>query len=128
MTATPDSFSTADLRALLANAPIEDEVHAPQIDPQNPTEEQIEDVVNEALSLMTDKINDPVVHKLALLKIASNMALWHTKIGEKHFSEGCTEGGTSWMRDAGKFQAIMDIALSISLGDNDQWLCAEARG
>ena len=118
----------SELKALLDNAPIEDEVHAPQIDPENFTQEQIEDVVTEALNLMTDKIKDPVVHKLALLRIASNMALWHTKIGEKHFSEGCVEGGTSWMRDAGKFQAIMDIALSISLGENDQWLCAEARG
>ena len=127
MTATPDSFSAADLQALLANAPIEDEVHAPKIDPMNPTQDQIEAVVSEALDLMTDKIKDPVVHKLALLRIASNMALWHTKIGERHFSEGCVEGGTSWMRDAGKFQAIMDIALSVSLGDNDAWLCQEAR-
>ena len=128
MTATPDSFSTADLQALLANAPIEDEVHAQEIDLDNLTEDQIHEIVSEGLNLMTSKIQDPVVHKVALLRIASNMALWHTKVAEGHFERGCVEGGTSWMRDAGKFQAIMDIALSIHLGDNDQWLCKEARG
>lgn len=125
MTATPDSFSMSDLKALLDNAPIEDEVHTPQIDPENPTEDQIDQVVSQGLDLMTDQIKDPVVHKVALLRVASNMALWHTKIAEGHFERGCPEGGTAWMRDAGKWQAIMDIAMSITLGDNDAWLTAD---
>ena len=128
MTATPDSFSTADLEALLASAPIEDDLHT-QIDPNEPTQEQIEDVVTEGLDLMTSRITDPVVHKYALLRVASNMALWHTKIAEEQYKRGDTDSGTTWMRDAGKWQAIMDIAMSVSLGGNDHWMdnCASAQ-
>ena len=74
----------------------------------------------DALDLMTDRISDPVVHKVAMLAIASRMIEWHTGIGQNVIGE-YEDAGTSWLRDAGKFQAIIQILKGISLGDNDQW-------
>ena len=85
------------------------------------TESAIEEAVWEGLQLMQDRVHDPVAHKLAVLKVCNNMVAWHSKVGETAHERGETECGNAWLRDAGKWQAVMDIVMSISLGDNDCW-------
>jgi hypothetical protein len=123
----PDSFSTSDLEAMLESAPKEDEIKQQHSDdcPGCPeceiTDQKIEKAAEAGLELMVEQCDDPVVHKLALIKVAHNMAAWHTRVGENANDRGDTDCGTAWLRDAGKWQAIMDIAMSIGLGPNDSW-------
>lgn len=107
-----------ELSNLLENAPQEDELKAPQ----EITEALIESVADDGLQFMVERCDDPVVHKLALLKIAQNMVLWHSKVGEAANERGDEDCGTAWLRDAGKWQAIMDIVTSINIGPNDHWV------
>lgn len=124
----PDRFSSADLEAMLESAPKEDELKAQHSDdcPGCPeceiTEEKITQAAHEGLDLMCERIDDPVVHKAALLQICNNMVMWHTRVGQHQFADGEEACGTAWTRDAGKWQAIMDIAMSISLGPNDSFI------
>lgn len=121
----PDSFSMDELSNLLENAPQEEDLRAQHSDdcPGCPeceiTEDRITLAAHQGLELMCERIDDPVVHKAALLQICNNMVGWHTRVGENAHERGDTDCGTAWSRDAGKWQAIMDIAMSISLGPND---------
>ena len=123
----PDSFSLDELSSLLETAPQEEELKAHSSDcPGCPECEITEDSINAAahagLDLMCERCDDPVVHKAALLQICNNMVQWHTRVGENANERGDSDCGTAWLRDAGKWQAIMDIAMSISLGPNDHYL------
>ena len=109
-----------ELSNMLENAPQEDELHASEEEDKF-TEEFMEKAANEGLELMTDRCKDPAVHKLAVLKICHNMIVWHTHVGEAAFERGDEKCGAAWLRDAGKWQSMMDIVSNISLGDNDHW-------
>ena len=113
------------LSSFLENAPQEEELKAADPHKDNWTEQEISLIAHEGLELMAQKCADPVVHKAALLFICNNMVQWHTKVAQNTLSNGDTDCGTAWMRDAGKWQAIMDIATSIALGPNDSWLDQE---
>ena len=126
--AIPDGFSIEALTELLDSAPREDEIKqahdqdcsgCPECDV---TEQAIEDAAHEGLNLMCEKVEDPLVHKVALLKVANNMVAWHTKVGEAAMENGQVEMGAAWLRDAGKWQAVMDILMSIAIGPNDTYL------
>ena len=121
MTATPDSFSMSELEALLENAPSEPEVTT---DPDNQTEEYIISVAQEVLDLATERSNGPVVHKAMLHMIAAKMVQWHTDIAEEMIKANQTQAAVCWARDAGKFQAIMNILDTISVDDDDDFTCA----
>ena len=117
----PDSFSMDELSNMLENAPQEDELHASQEEDDKFTEEFMEKAANEGLDLMTDSCKDPAVHKLAVLKVCHNMIVWHTHVGEAAFAVETLAAAHAWLRDAGKWQSMMDIVSNISLGDNDHW-------
>ena len=127
MTATPqipDSFSSDDLQALLENAVSEETAQAEAAasnDDAELTQDEIVDCAVKHLNAMTEEIHDPLVHKAALIQILTNMVGWHTTVGQNNIEAGDIECGTAWLRDAGKFQAMMNIAYGISLGSNDYW-------
>lgn len=116
----PDSFSLDSLEELLSVAQREEDLH---VEPDSDifSEEVMIRTAQAGLDSMTDLVPDPAVHKAALLQICTNMITWHTVVGENANQEGHTDCGTAWMRDAGKWQAIMNIARGIHLGDNDHW-------
>ena len=114
----PDSFNLDELSSLLENAPQEEELHSDNADKEI-TPEFIEGIANEALQLATERLSDPLVHKVMAMKVMHNMIQWHKAIGEKQFAEGHVACGGAWMRDAGKFQACMDILCSITIGEDD---------
>ena len=116
----PDSFSMDELSNMLENAPQEEELHAVAANSDKElTPEQIDDLADEALEFASSKCNDPLVHKVIAMKVMHNMIQWHKTVAEKQYAEGHTTSGGCWMRDAGKFQAVMDILCNVTVGPDD---------
>ena len=116
----PDSFSMDELSNMLENAPQEEELHAAaENSDKELTPEQIEDIAQEALDFASSKCDDPLVHKVIAMKVIHNMIQWHKHVSEKQYAEGHTASGGAWGRDAGKFQAVMDILCNVTVGPDD---------
>ena len=123
-TSIPNSFNPDELARLMDSAPQEAEMHAhpdgcgcPKCPDKDP--EEIEAIANKYLDMAEKAYSSPVTHKLMAMKIISRMIQWHTAMGEEMFKDGQPESGTCWLRDAGKFQAVMNILCNISVGDDD---------
>lgn len=120
----PDGFSMGELE-LLAQAAAQRKVESDECESSEDaffdgkTKEEVKSIVDGLLALSLEECNDPMVHKIMVLEIISNMIEWHTKIGVNHFEESDTQSAIAWTRDAGKFQAAMGIILSINVGPND---------
>ena len=115
----PSGFSREDLEALYANAPIEDqtpEPEAPTYGKQELTEDEVMRAAEEAITSIMDVCGDPIIHKVMALMICSRFVEWHNIMADK---QECQKATAAWYRDAGKFQAIMDILTSISVGPDD---------
>ena len=120
----PDSFSMDELSNMLETAPQEEDLHAENSNKQEFTPERIEDLANEALDLAASKCDDPLVHKIIAMKVMHNMIQWHRHVALRQLDEGNQASMGAWMRDAGKFQAIMDILCSIAIGPED-YTCSQ---
>ena len=120
MTSIPDSFKMSDLSDMLENAPQEDELHASADNSDKEfTPADIEKAAQEALELASEKCKDPLVHKVMAMMITHRMIEWHKGVAERQLDDGELQSSACWMRDAGKFQAIMDILCNIAIGPND---------
>ena len=123
----PSSFSSDELQELLANARHEDDCRCEQCEPagegpfgeQGLTEEQVSQIAFDLLDQAQEKCDDPIVHKIMFIMIANNMLAWHSKMGVRFAEQGDGEQAMGWLRDAGKFQAILNILDTISVGPND---------
>ena len=121
----PDSFSMDELSNMLENAPQEEELHAAaENSDKSLTPEQIEDIAQEALDFASEKCDDPLVHKVIAMKVIHNMIQWHKTVSEKQYADGHAASGGAWGRDAGKFQAVMDILCNVTVGPDD-FTCAD---
>ena len=123
MTASvPNEISMGELNEFYESATQESAIELAKPDPDGCySEEQIMDPVHDALQQISEIIPDPSAHKYAMIKIADNMQRWHTTVAQAALAEGKTESSEAWLRDAGKFQAVMDILFSVHLGENDYW-------
>ena len=116
----PESFNMDQLSELLETAQSEDDLHtAADNSDKELTPEFIESVAQEVLELATDKCPDPIVHKVIAMMIICRMVDWHKGVAIKQLEDGNRESMGAWMRDAGKFQACMDILTSIAIGPDD---------
>lgn len=123
MTAIPDSFNMSELSNMLENAPQEEDLHATASnDGKDLTPEQMEEMVEEILRESASKCSDPLFHKVIAMRIIHNMIQWHITVAEKQYEEGNSTSGAAWMRDAGKFQAVMNILANVTVGPED-WTC-----
>ena len=118
-----------DLSNMLENARKEPEAHAhdctcDECDPDI-TSEYIEKVAMECLDLAAEKCSDPLVHKVMAMMVVSRMVDWHKSIAYRQLDDDNLESMGAWMRDAGKFQACMDILCSIAIGPDDFTCCHE---
>lgn len=118
----PDGISFSDLQQFARQAQPEPEVQT-ELDLSL---ENLQKVARIHLSNATDDINDPLVHKIMMLEIAANMVRWHVTMAEDQAKNGNVESAACWMRDGGKFQAIMDVLMNISFGDDDPALITRA--
>ena len=112
----PDSFSMDELSNMLENAPQEEELHATE---KEITPDFIEKVAMDALDKASEECPDPLTHKVMAMIVISRMVDWHKHVAMRQLEEGNRESMGAWMRDAGKFQAVMDILTSIAIGPND---------
>ena len=119
--AVPNGFSMDELSEMLETAPNEELLHATVgcNDDKEFTPEYIENVAQEALELASKKCPDPLVHKVMAMVIVHRMMDWHKSVAIRQLKEDNQASMGAWMRDAGKFQAVMDILCSIAIGPND---------
>ena len=115
----PDAFSPEQLQRMLAEAQPEPEVTT---DPDRQSDEYIFEIAQEAIDLACEKSAGPLVHKVMLHQIVQHMFDWHLKMANQLLEDDMTEPAMGWSRDAGKFQAIMNILSTISV-DNDDFTC-----
>ena len=112
----PDSFSPEELEKLLAVAQPEPEATN---DPGKQSEEYIIQIAQDAIDYACENSAGPMVHKVMLHQIISHMFGWHTGMADKLTEDGQFDAAAGWSRDAGKFQAIMNILETISVSDDD---------
>ena len=112
----PDSFSMDELSNMLENAPQEEELHATE---KELTPEFIEKVAMDVLDKASEECPDPLVHKVIAMMVISRMVDWHKHVAQRQLDEGNITSMGAWMRDAGKFQSVMDILCSIAIGPDD---------
>ena len=116
----PESFNLDQLSELLENAPSEDDLHTPAANEEKEiTPEFIDDCAMKALDFASELCDDPLVHKVMMMMIASRMVEWHSSVGQRQFDAGENRSGVCWMRDAGKFQAMLDSLVNICVGPHD---------
>ena len=121
----PESFNMDQLSELLETAQSEDELHtAADNSDKELTPEVIEGIAQEMLELATAKCPDPLVHKVMAMMVICRMVDWHKGVAKKQLEDGNEQSMGAWMRDAGKFQACMDILTSIAIGPDD-FTCAQ---
>ena len=118
----PDGISFSDLENLATEAAAREEKAAeekkgPLFDGK--TQGEVEEIAALALEKALEECNDPMVHKTIMLRALHNMVDWHTRVGSNQFNEDDERSGVAWLRDAGKFQACMDILCNIQIGPDD---------
>ena len=60
-----------------------------------------------------------VMHKAMVTHIIGHMIEWHSLMGEEMIKAGQLTAADSWLKDAGKLQAIMNILITIKVDDTD---------
>lgn len=121
----PDGISFFDLENFAAQATRREEeavnafkeAKGPRFDGK--TQREVEEIAFELCEKAIEECNDPIVHKIIMLQALMSMIDWHTRVGAAHFAQGENPSGISWLRDAGKFQACMDILMNIQVGPDD---------
>ena len=129
----PDGFSMDQLKDMMSEAIPEEVAHECELqssecnicddpdcdgDHDGPhgskglTESQVIALADKCLNIATDECDDPIVHKVMMCMIVNNMYQWHSTVAEKNDLH-------AWSRDAGKFQAIMNILDTISISEDD---------
>ena len=114
----PESFNMDDLKALLADAPKEEDFNKADTT-HDFSEETVSNIADEALDYASERSHGPLVHKVMVCKIICQMIDWHSKMHSIILEDGGEHSALCWARDAGKFQSIMDSLVSISVGPND---------
>ena len=112
----PNSLSGDDLQRLLENAQSE-ETDTPEIDSREHIDLTAIRLVQEAV----EECRDPLVHKAMVVHIINGLIQWHDTMSEKMFERGETKSAIAWAADKGKFQSMMNILLTINLGEED-WM------
>ena len=116
----PNSISTADLQKL-ADAAKEagSDEEKEEKTYSGLTFDEVWDVADEGLTHIQEKCAHPLGHKVAAIIVMGNMLNWHTKMAEQMMEDGEFGPAAGWLKDAGKFQAIMNILQTIEIGDDD---------
>ena len=122
-TSVPNSFNPEDLAKMLESAPKEADLGRAVTENSDTThdfsEETVSNIADEALDYASERSHGPLVHKVMVCKIICNMIEWHSKMHSVILEEGEQHSALCWARDAGKFQAIMDILMTINVGPED---------
>ena len=120
----PDSISPDALEEHLQNATTEDAAD------KVVTEDQFDDLFDAAeywvQRASSSSGNPMVVHKLMIVAIVDRMIQFHERVAER-INEEDDGPAAAWLKDAGKFQAIMNILQTIECGPDDP-ICTSCGG
>ena len=122
MTASiPNGFSEEQLNQLMIQAALRKEAEDEAKDAPygGLTREEICNKAEASLDAMNDICKHALSHKLVVMQVISNYIDWHISMAERLNEEGKNENSAGWSRDAGKFQAIMNILESVSVDPSD---------
>lgn len=110
----PQAISRDYLQSLLGDA-------LKEADPKERTLDDLSfDEMEEAAVAVLKECNNPLIHKIMLHMIVSNMMEWHTKVAVKLIDDREIVQAVQWSRDAGKWQSIMNILETIEVDSNDE--------
>ena len=127
MTATPDSFSMSDLEALLQDAPQDiTDIQPEASEDSDERAERLTRLAAQALDALIDEmdgVDAAQTEKAILHMIAEKMLEWHSRVGARLAEDGDIRSAMGWHRDAGKFQAVINILDTIGVGPDD-FTCA----
>ena len=114
-TSVPDGISFEQLAGLIEDAPTD------IVDQVNDGKEldDFEVKLNAAMEAFEEIADDAMTAKAAVQSIVARMFEWHSAVAEKLMKEGDVDSAIGWARDAGKFQAVMNILVTISVGPDD---------
>ena len=120
----PDGISLDALQEHMENAISKEKVEEME---KSATERFFDtsDLTERAIDILdnsTDGLNGQqasVLHKMMLHLLAQRMLEFHSKCGVMQIEDGETMSSIAWLRDAGKFQAVLNILATISCGDDD---------
>lgn len=126
----PDGISFDALKEHMESAVSEDELQDIQ---KNDTVRFFEtsDLTERAIDIIDNSVDGlsgtqaVLVHKMMLHLIAQRMLEFHSKCGVNLIEDGETMSAIAWLRDAGKFQAVLNILSTISCGEDDPTCTAE---
>ena len=111
-----------ELTSHLKDAPNESDIHDECTCERAENTEELIELASEQIALTGRMTDDPVAfHKIMMVMIISNMIDFHMNVATK---SGGMDDDTShaWIRDAGKFQAVMNILQTISCGPDDPYV------
>lgn len=115
----PDSISPEALQEHLENAVVDE--------PINDLPEDLFDQAEHWVQQASSNSDSPmIVHKLMIVAIVDRMIQFHERVAERMDEEGDGPAG-AWLKDAGKFQAIMNILQTIECGPDDP-ICISCGG
>lgn len=119
----PDHISFNELESLAQKASVDPQPEAsdsgPVFGPDNISQDELLELVDKFAQESIDACNDPMIHKLLIMRMLSNFIDWHSRVGANAFAENEEQSGAAWLRDAGKFQACMCLLRDINVGPND---------
>ena len=109
------------LKQLLAGAQSEPaEEQDNRIDPESDDYvERICDCADKHIAAATEEIQDPMVHKAMMVFLANNFIRFHNRVADELMERGEHESAMAWSKDAGKFQACVNILATVNCGAND---------
>ena len=116
-TSVPDGISFSDLESLAKEAPKETEPAETLFNGK--TFKELEELADKTMEQMVEECGHPVLAKLLMLKINDSFLTWHSRMGHEQSQEGDHRSAVCWLRDAGKFQAVANILMTVSMGDDD---------
>ena len=118
-TSVPDGISFADLEALAKDAP-DDTAIVPVTGPfAGLNEQELKDLTDTFLEKIHETNSHPMFAKAIAWRIINNMLEWHTAAGMKQIEDGESENGMYWLHDAGKFQSMLNVFQTITMGPDD---------
>ena len=107
----PDSISPEALQEHLENAVVDE--------PIDDLPEDLFDAAEYWVQRASSSSDNPmIVHKLMIVAIVDRMIQFHERVAERMDEEGDGPAG-AWLKDAGKFQAIINILQTIDCGPDD---------
>ena len=121
----PDGVSMADLQKMMDKAakPETEKSDGPFL---GYTQEQVVEIAEGFMAAADEKLSHPILAKVVMHMLLVRMIEWHTNAGVHvaRDSKADDDSFVYWLRDAGKFQAMLATLSGISVC-NEDFTCSD---